>query len=497
MSRSIGERTRVGVFWNGLTTGVAQIVSFAMGIVRARLLLPEHFGIVASVLIFTEVGHAIVTSGIVIALIQRTKLSEGHYATAFTIQTAAAGVLYVLLAAASPWVGLFLRTPLSGQVLAVMALSVLILPFISTPTALLRKQMDFRAIGVTDIAQELSAGVTSVILALLGWGVWSLVFGRLIGYAIKALHLAFRSGWRPRLRFCWREGKELVPFSLKVVAVNVLNGVASNVGYFMVGRLLGPTQLGFYHRAYYLLTLPLNRLTEPLNTVFFSAFSHVHEDVAALKEVFLKAVYYVALVACPILTGLFWIAPTFVHVVYGEKWMPSVLPLQIMCLAGILLSVEPIAVSAITARGYVGWEVRRQLLYVALLLIGIFVGSSWGIVGVSSAVLGVSVILPLILQHLLARSVRLSWADCGKVFMPTLMASGVMSLALWGYREAVRALLEPYSILMLVTSILVGCLAYGTSFVVMGPRMNNKMVNQMFREFRSLRHKAHRLLQVY
>lgn len=495
MNGHIGEKTLAGVFWNGLAGAVVQIVSFVIGVLLARLLLPEDFGIVAGILIFTEVANSITTSGIVAALIQRKDVGEGHYSTAFSIQIAAAAVVYALLVVISPWLGLFLRTPLTARVLPVMAISVLILPFVAMPTALLRRRMHFRAAGMTDIVQQLSAGATSLLLAVVGWGVWSLVYGRLAGYALKALHLAWLSGWRPRLRLSGHAAVDLVPFSLKVVAANMLNDVAGNISYVIIGRLLGPAQLGFYYRAYYLMTLPASRVTEILNTVFFSAFSRVHEHEGALKKMLQKAVYYVALITCPILTCLFWVAPTFVHIVYGEKWMPSVQPLQIMCLAGIALSVEPLAVSALTARGYVGWEVRRQVFYVALLLVGVSIGSYWGIVGVSSAVLLASLTVLLILQRLLARSIRLSWPDCQKVLGPSLIAAGVMSFTLASYQRLVTGFFAPHSSLMLLSSILLGVLAYGTSFVLIGLWLDNEIVNQMVGEIRSFRHRAYRLLQ--
>ena len=491
MSQAIGKKAKIGVAWSTLTAGIAQVVTFSLGVVLARLLLPEDFGVFAAIIIFTEVASSIVSSGFVMALVQRKDILDKHYSTALTTQIALAIAVFVGLMAISPWVGLFFRNILVGEVLAVMSIYMLILPFISIPTAMLRKRIDFRSTGITEVLQQLSGGMISVTLAYLGWGVWSLVYGRLAGHMLKAFHLAYLCRWRPRFHFSRQAGRDLFAFSGKVTMANILNDVASNIDYFLVGRLLGPAQLGFYYRAYYIMTLPLTRITDGINTVLFSAFSEVQEDGSTLKKGLLKAICYISLITFPLLIGLFWVSPAFIQTVYGEKWMGSVLPLRIMCFAGMLLSIEPIAVSGIIARGYIGFEVKRQLIYLFILLIGVSVGSYWGIVGVSFAVLLASIIFLIMLQQLLKRLIQISWYEFAEVLRPAITACAVMSLVLFSYQSIAQGFFTLYSLPMLLTSVSLGSICYIAWFLFMRYNGDNQILREVFKELESYCYKAY------
>lgn len=496
MTESIEAKARAGVLWNGFATGISQVISFALGVLLARLLLPEHFGTVAAIIIFTEMGHSITSSGIVTALVQRKEIREEHYSTALTVQASLAIAVFLTLLALSPRIGLFFRNGLIGEVLAVTSISVLILPFVSIPTAILRKQIDFRSTGMSGIGQQLSNGLTSVTLAYFGWGVWSIVYGRLAGFAVQALHLAYLTRWRPRFRFDRQAGRDLFTFSVRVVLVNILNDIANNVGNFVVGRLLGPTQLGFYHRAYYLMSLPVSRISETINVVVFSAFSAIQDDPSRLRAGLLKATCYVSLIAFPALVGLFWVSPAFIPMLYGEKWMPTVVPLQILTLAGILVSVEPTAVSAIIAKGSVVLEVRRQFVYVAVLLITVSFGSYWGIPGVAYAVLLTTILSFILLQRLLKRVVGLPFREFAAVLRPAVVACGIMSLVLLLYQQIAQSVFDSRSFTMLVSSTMIGAISYGVTLLFVASRTENLIVRGVFDGLIFIMHAAfQRLLQ--
>lgn len=493
MNLELEKRTKIGVAWSTLTQGMCQVFSFGLGVILARVLVPEDFGVFAAILIFNEVASSIVSSGIVTALIQRKDVQESHYSTALMMQIVLGILACFTLAAVSSWVGDFFHNPLAGRVLRVMSLYLLILPFIAIPTAMLRKQINFRSTGIAEITQQLAGGLLSVALALGGWGVWSLVYGRLIGNALMAFHLAYLARWRPRFHFARQAQRDLFSFGAKVVLVNILNDLASNVDYLLVGRFLGPAQLGFYSRAYYLMTLPVTRITAVMNNVLFSAFAAVQEDEAALKNGLLKAICYISLITFPLLTGLFWVAPAFIHVIYGDKWMASVLPLQIMCFAGMLFSVEPVAVSAITARGFIGLEVRRQFFYLLVLLAGVFIGSYWGILGVSFAVVAASLIFMVMLQQLLDRLLRVSWRELLAILAPSIFACQGMCVVLISFREIARKYFPVDSVAMLLGSVLLGSLWYLAYFLFFRWGKSHPVAREALEEIKAYRKKGYEI----
>jgi PST family polysaccharide transporter len=436
------------------------VISFVLGVMLARLLLPEEFGVFAAILVFVEVASSIVSSGIVAALVQRKEVDQLHFTTGLTMSICLGILACVTLWGISPWVGDFYRDETVGRVLGTMSLYLVILPFISIPTAMLRRRIDYRSTGLADVTQQILAGIISVVMAFLGFGVWSLVYGRLSGQAIRAVHLSYLAGWRPSLGWNGKVALQLADFGGKIVCVNVLNDVANNVGYVLTGRILGPQALGFYYRAYYLMTLPLTRITTAMNDVLFSAFSAVQDDVATVKRGVLKAICYASTATFPILVGLFWTAPMFISVVYGANWLPAAEPLKIMCLAGLLLSIEPIMVSAITAKGYAGLELRRQAVYLIILLTLIPIGTRWGIAGVAWAVTVAVCLFMIFLQRLLHRLLGLTWRDLGRAIYPVVAACAAMSLTVWLYQRLAATWVAYLSPSMLAGSVVVGASTY-------------------------------------
>jgi PST family polysaccharide transporter len=460
MNGGIEGKAKIGVAWSAATAAAGQALSFVIGVALARLLSPEDFGIFAAIIVFLEIGSSCVSSGLVSALIQHQATSPRHYSTAFVAQLVLAIAICAIFLAVSTWVGDFFHSPVAGQVLAVLSVYFLILPFISIPTAFLRRQIDFRSTGLADAVQQLVSGSVAVLLAWLGWGVWSLVYGRLIGYGMSAAQLAYCANWRPQLDFDRAALRDLLPFSMRVTLANIVNDVAAKIDYVLVGRLLGPVQLGLYHRAYYLMTLPLNRVTSSLNVVLYPAFSQLQHDERALKESLLKATCYASLFGFPAVVGLFWIAPGFVISIYGEAWSGSVTPLRIMCAAGLLLIVEPIAVSAIIAKGFVGVEVKRQLIYFCALLLGVTIGSYWGIVGVACGVSLASALFFVLLQRLLWSCFGLTWKQYAAVLAPASRGCLALSFALALYQLVAAKAFGAYSITTLATSVSLGTGVY-------------------------------------
>jgi O-antigen/teichoic acid export membrane protein len=484
MKPDIESRTRRGVVWSAVTSALGQLVTFVLGIILARLLAPEDFGCLAAIIIFVEIGSSIVSSGFVSALIQYPSVNEIHYCSVLVAGLVLGITGSLILVGISPWVGAWFQNDLMGQVLSVMSAYLVILPFITVPTAQLRKRLDFRSTGVVEVIQQMVTGGLSICLAYFGWGVWSLVLGRLAGNVCLAVCLARLACWTPRIRFKLRAFSELLPLSLNVTVANILNDVSQNIGFSLIGRLLGANPLGLYHRAYYLMTLPLTRITNSVNNVLYSAFAEVQGDPHRSKKGLLKTTCYISLISNPILVGLLLTAPSLIHTLYGGKWMGVVKPLQILCVAGGPLAVEPLAVSLITAMGYAGFEVRRQVIYLLVMVVGVLVGSQWGLVGVAWAMLGASILFLIFLQRLLKRLVNLSLSEYVAVLVPSLLGCAAMAAVLLAYQLTVQEAIDPLSPAMLTSSVFLGAVTYCLCIWWLGPRTRNSIAGEVISEMR-------------
>ncbi len=484
MNPDIEARARSSVAWSAITSALGQLVTFVFGIMLARLLAPDDFGCLAAIIIFVEIGSSIVSSGFVSALIQHPSVNELHYGSVLVAGLVLGITCSLILIGISPWVGAWFQNEVMGQVLSVMSAYLLILPFITIPTAQLRKRLDFRSTGVVEVIQQMVTGGLSVCLAYFGLGVWSLVFGRLGGNVCLAIFLARLACWTPRFRFERRAFFDLLPLSFNVTVANILNDVSQNIGFSLIGRLLGANPLGLYHRAYYLMTLPLTRITNSVNNVLYSAFAEVQGDPYRSKKGLLKSTCYIALISNPILIGLLLTAPSVIHTLYGVKWIGVVKPLQILCVAGGLLAVEPLAVSLITAMGYAGFELRRQVIYVLTMVVGVIAGSQWGLVGIAWATLGASFLFLILLQRLLKRLVNLSFSEYVAVMVPSFIGCTAMAAVLLTYQQFVQEAIGPFSPAMLTSSVFLGAVAYSLCIWWLGSRTNNLIAREVIREMR-------------
>ena len=257
--------------------------------------------------------------------------------------------------------------------------------------------------------------------------------------------MAAAAGWdRAALR-------DLVGFGAGLTLKRVINYSASNVDYFVIGRRLGAADLGFYTRAYGLMTLPLTQLSRVIMQVLFPAFARIQDDTRLVAG-YSKVVTATSLVSFPFLVGLVLVAPSFIAVVYGDKWLPAVLPLEIMTAAGMMKAVTTFVGSIADARGQVLSEVRRQVVYLILLVLGTVVGSHYGTAGVAAAVVVASFCMLLMMQSFLGQMTGMRWRTYLAALWPALAATGVMATAVMLTQTFLVRITTKTSPLMLFTS---------------------------------------------
>ena len=288
-------------------------------------------------------------------------------------------------------------------VLSALTINLIILGFCGTPVAIARRNLNFRLLSILELFETIIFGIISIILALSGYGVWSLVIGKLSSRFLYALILHKTVGWRPKLRFSRESVNVLFKISAQFAGKNILDDLTKNLDYFIVGKFLGITALGFYARAYDLMTIPVNKLSRSLGSVLFPAFSKIQNDPNRLIRGLLKSTCLISITIFPILIGLQLTAYDLIPFVYGEKWLPTVLPLQIICFAGLFYTIDSPAVSLINAKGLLVDEIKRQLIHMILLVFAVLLGSRWGIVGVTWGVVFAAFIYWILLLQLLKK----------------------------------------------------------------------------------------------
>ncbi len=459
-SRNIGAPAKRGIAWALSSNVVMQICQFGVGIILARLLAPRDFGVFAVTSIFTGLASNLANIGLGAALVQRQQINESHRRTMFAVNLTTSSIIVVLLIGVSPWVGIYFQHELAGPILCLVAFNFIITSLGSVSFSLLSRELRFRPISIIETCSMVVHAAIAVIMALRGHGIWSIAWGGIGQSLFRAAMLLLIGGWVPRVGWNRQAFRELISFGAALTGKRLLNYCAANVDYFVIGRVLGPSSLGFYTRAYSLMTLPRTQLSRVIMSVLFPAFSRIQDDNQRLIAGYERVVLATALISFPFLMGLLVTAPVFIGFVYGEKWLPTVPPLQIMCVAGMMKSVSTFVGSIINAKGEVMAEIRRQAIYFALLIGGTWFGSRWGISGVAWAVVGASLIMLVMMQVLLNQVTGMRWGAYLAAVWPPLLASVLMAAAVYGVLELLRPLLGAYSLPLLLAGTSVGVVVY-------------------------------------
>lgn len=474
MMKNLRALTASGIMWTGMAQFSTQIFQFLVIVVLARLLSPKDFGIVGLVAIIMGLINTANELGLSAAIIRRKDLNQTHLSTSLWASAGAGAVLCVLVILSSPFIAGFFREDLVRPVLIVSSMGLIIGSFSVVQRALLEKNLNFKSITLVEISAAFAAGIVSILLAFGGLGVWSLVLGSLCGIFITAAMLWRISPWRPDITFSYSHFRELFGFGSHVTGSQLLAYIAASTDYVIVGRLLGALSLGYYSLAYTIATIPLQKVSWIVMRVTFPAFSTLQDNDEALRKGYLRVVRYVSLITFPMLAGMFAVAPEFVAFFYGEKWIPMVLPLQILCLAGALKSVNSIVSTVQFSKGRADIQLKWTLISALVMPVAIIAGVKYGITGVAGAVTVMAVILFVIMQTITNRLIGLSAYAYLREILPAAAGSVILVAGVKVYQGAVLVYGMPL-VYTLLSSVLIGIAVY----VVLMRLLFNDLFNEM------------------
>ncbi len=426
-SGTLGQRTLSAVQWQLAASVVQRALQFGVTILLARLLTPEVFGLIALAMIVIGFATLVADLGLGPSLIQCRVLSERHVRVAFTVTTALGVLFTFVLYEAAPYSGWVLRSSALPAVLRALAFAFVLAGVGSTARALLRRNLNFRGLFIIEFASYLIGyACVAIALAVLGWGVWSLVWGALVQRALATVFalLMVRHSLRPLVAY--GELRDLLRFGTGASLASIANYAARNGDNVIVGRSLGPAALGLYGHAYSLMNLTSTYLAGILGSVLFPALSEIHFHPQRVGRAYLMAVKLTTIVTLPVLCGTIVAAPHMILGLYGKEWAGATLPLQILCGSGFLLAIYHLGGSVAHATGNVFSEFRRQVIYAILVVVGSIIGSRWGISGVASGVAAAVAFMYVAMAQLALRVTSLGWRDYLRAQVPGLLLGAIV-----------------------------------------------------------------------
>lgn len=394
--RSLRAVTVRGIGLFGITEVATKAFSFAAGVALARLLEPRHYGVVAAAGLLIELTSLFSNVGIGAALVHRRDRVREALHTGFIIQTALALFLFAAVFLTAPLWGAFYRRPDVVPVVRVLALGLLINSLAFAPSTMLSRDLRFGLMCLPEIASALGYAFTAIPLALAGAGHWSLV-GGILGSAVASLVLWYTvSPYRPRLEFDPSLARELWGYGRHVLATTLIGYLVIHIDDLAVGRMLGVAALGHYAFAYRWGNWAATDLVRLVNRITFPAYAKIQHDLHRVREAYFDSLRCLGAVVIPISFGLFAVAPQFITGVFGRKWAPSIVPLELLAFFGMARAIGSIGGSVrqgigrpdVTAKLSAGQLVMSGALLIPMI-------RAWGLFGAVMAVLAPAVVTNL------------------------------------------------------------------------------------------------------
>ncbi len=463
---NLGDVIRGGVRWVVAGKLVVDSLQFALSIALARLLMPSDFGLLVTVQIFTGVAGFVAGGGMGQALVQSPTIESRDTHVVFTAQLLVCCAIYVVLFATSPAFAVWFSEPLYEDLMRVSALTFLIRPFANVPNSLLHREMRYKAKAFINFGVLATTGVTSISLALLGFGVWSLVLGGIAGGLMNVILATISSGWRPRLALDLAVLKKYANYGVKVSMNDIVEYLRRQSGNFTVSRFIGTEAVGLFNKAVALNDKPRGVLSGSAYGVVFRALSKIQENRDQSKYIYLRTLTLVSTYALPFYVGLWWVAESFIVNVYGHHWAGAAPILKILVFTALLEIINNQSGAVSAARHMLGRELAIQLISWALLILAIVIGYRWGIEGIAWAVVANSLPTTLLMARLACRELRVSAVEVWRAVSPALILNTILALSLWATSTQLLAgKLEAHSPVYLLVMSITGGLAYGAAFL--------------------------------
>lgn len=365
--------------WSFIESIGARLVQFVIGIILARLLLPEQFGLIGMLTIFFAVAQAFIDSGFGAALIQRKSITEKDTSSIFYFNILVGIVAAGCLCGIAPWVADFYEQPILSPLLRVLSLVMVINALGLVQNILLTRAIDFKTQTKITLIASILSGIIGIGMAWRGCGVWSLAFQQLSNAGFRVILLWLFNSWRPAWMFSFQSLRDMFSFGSKLLASGLLNTIFDNIYLIIIGKLFSAAELGYFTRANNLQQLPSQTLSGMVSRVTFPVFSSIQEDRERVKRGMKKALTTLVLVNFPMMIGLAVVARPLVLVLLTEKWLPCVSYLQLLCLVGLMFPLHLINLNVLQALGRSDLLLRIEIIKKVLIVLNIAITWRWGI----------------------------------------------------------------------------------------------------------------------
>ena len=474
---NLKDKAAQGFLWGALNNGTMQVLNAVFGIVLARLLSQEDYGLIGMLAIFTLIANSLQDSGFVTALTNRRTATHRDYNSVFWFNICVSLCLYVILFFLAPLIADFFDEPILTDLSRYYFFGFFIASFSIVPRAILFRQIRQRELAIMGLASLLVSGAVGIAMAYNGMAYWGLATQTItFNLMVSVLSWAL-SRWRPSRQVSLQPIREMFGFSSKMLITNIFNQINNNIFSLILGKLYTKVEVGTYNQANKWNLMGASTITGMVQGVAQPTFVQVGDDRERLCRTFSKMLRFTCFISFPVMFGLSLVAPEFIVLLIKEKWLSSAHLMQYLCIGGALLPIATLYFNLIISRGksdvYM-WNIIAQgcTIIVSILLVHTLGGS---ILQMVQTYISIIILWTAIWHIFLYREIRYPFLSALKDILPFLLIAATSMLIAYFSTRWIDELL-----LLLLSRVLLASLIYLAALWLFGAKILRECIGYLF-----------------
>ena len=359
--RQLIERVASGVAWSVTEKVGSALLQAVVSIVVANRIMPMDMGIIAVLTVFTTLAQVVVDSGFSQTLIRKTAPTQADYKAVFRFNILSSVSLYLLLTLISPYVARYYDWALLAQVAPVLFLLLPLNALCVIQNTIMVREFRFAQLSTITFLSSLVSGIIAIVMALTGFGIWSLVGQRVSMMATKAALLWWRNPWRPTKE---KAGslREMAPYSLRLMTTDLITALYNNVAQLFIGKIYSGTQLGYFNQAQKLKDMPVNSTMQSIQSVTFPALAKIGGDEKKFSESYRSVVMVTAYIMFPMMAGLIATAEEIYTLLLKPYWHPAIPYFRVLCIVGFFYPIAAISYNILKVKSNGSIILRLEII---------------------------------------------------------------------------------------------------------------------------------------
>ena len=429
--QSLKQKTQNGLLWSSASNIANQGIRFVFGIILARLLSPDAYGVIGILTVFITIISVFIDCGFSQALIRKTDRTQKDFSTEFFFNIGVGVLGYLVLFATAPFIADYYEMPILTSLLRVLGLGVIINSLCVVQSAQFAIRLDFKTPAILAVGTQLFSGAVGIALAYNDWGVWALVFQQVSGGLLNAMLLWLFAGWRPTMEWSKASFHYLWGYGSKILGASLIQQTYDNIYPLVIGKCFTTASLGLYSRAQGFATLPSGNLSGILGNVTFPILSKMVDDTERLVATYRRMIKSTALIVFPLMIGMAASAGPMIRMLLNEQWYGCIILLQLLCLALIWQPLSALQLNVLKIIGRTDIVLKLEIYKRSFGLLTIFASIPFGIIGMCIGFILFYVYSFSMNTFFISKTLQFSFFHQMKDLFPMLFNSIIMGALVW------------------------------------------------------------------